>query len=656
MADVAEPRVITKVLQLRLRELRASGTVVELEDLPDVLFLVGETSDSSNIVHVLAHSTILKRECDYFREVLQSSSQERYCNEADYRGYSLKKDLPKSGFSDPCSSNFRSSEDKNNAGSQRNVPISSNADNSSNQPRLETNTSAGQCSKKQDAKSRTCSVTFAETISKIAEDRDRKTAPGGHNRNNEISYLPKEEDVENIDRSGRRSISIISASLDGGGSTLKNRARKATEIQKQLEQPKASGEELVESVRVLNARAPIRQRSQEHTKVNYVVIRRYSWIASNLYAILEWIYTHCCHIQIEELPSVYHIARQMIFTSLTSAIEEFCSVIYSRHAIESESKRKAILKLCVAADCQELRSVKCLCESLATFECKSEKSLCSFVLSSAFLPYRKNQFLNEGFCKVGGHSICVLKELESATKQKLGKNFDTAISYITLVRKSKMSEITNFCKASFHRLSKNRPKRPKMRHVVWRITVLENDIARSCYAFYKHASKESLETAEKAGHIYSHEKKEIFSLRIITGLMISTILQKALCKAVPQGLIVKEARGSGYYIKGPSYCTSVILYGDPLTILIAAKAIPMHMVGRTALRIRCPSETTFVKFLPAMVTFGVDLEADTIYLLKSLDSIVRILEFATGLSDTENCMPMSFEREMVELVEPTDPF
>jgi hypothetical protein len=126
-------------------------------------------------------------------------------------------------------------------------------------------------------------------------------------------------------------------------------------------------------------------------------------------------------------------------------------------------------------------------------------------------------------------------------------------------------------------------------------------------------------------------------------------------QSFPKELKVEQCRGSGYFIGGESHSNSFTLSGEPRHLLAAAKAIPETFIGRTSLQIRFPSKRTFVKIFSVAQRFGVDLEMNCIYLLKNMPKIIRALAFYIDTTDTP-FVPWDVPREIVELVEPCDPF
>ncbi|EFJ08902.1 hypothetical protein SELMODRAFT_428427 [Selaginella moellendorffii] len=401
------------------------------------------------------------------------------------------------------------------------------------------------------------------------------------------------------------------------------------------EEEAAHGEEAAERRPGVAAAAP-----EEEVEVQrYIVIEKLEWTAPVLHAILEWLYTRCCHIDVEHLWAVYEAADKMVLSSLSGAIRDYSSPHYLRYALDKEEDRKALLRLCSKARCAELGSLRVLCESLSRSPISS--SFC-MLLHTAAISYRRPSFLPEGLYTMLGHPVCCLKEAEPLEPLK---------PYITLVRESGCRFRRRKVAAASGGVAS-----AKMKDVEWRIMDLGSNAARCCHTLFRYSAEVSFEAATKAGMLVKPVRQETFSLRMVTGSMVSSIIKCALGKAIPAAeLKVKEERGSGYYIRGPSYCFSLLLQGEPSMILVGAKAIPHDMIGRAALRIRNPSERTFARFLPAMRSFGVDFEANTLYIIKPLHSIIRILEFVAGVS-REAFTPLEFERHVVEVVEATDPF
>ena len=148
-------------------------------------------------------------------------------------------------------------------------------------------------------------------------------------------------------------------------------------------------------------------------------------------------------------------------------------------------------------------------------------------------------------------------------------------------------------------------------------------------------------------------KEEGFKLQVIVKCKLGPILVKALKKEIKQGLTVKEERGSGPYIKGPSYCTSLVVEGDPIKLLLAASAMPQDMVGRSSLKITAPNLKTFCKLFHANHTFGVDLKSRSIVLVKPLYVLTKVLEFISKLNNDAYEEP-DIERTFIELIKPTN--
>lgn len=120
-------------------------------------------------------------------------------------------------------------------------------------------------------------------------------------------------------------------------------------------------------------------------------------------------------------------------------------------------------------------------------------------------------------------------------------------------------------------------------------------------------------------------------------------------------LRVSTARNMTYYIGGETHGHSLTITGDPRRILQAMKAIPKDMQGRTSLQFRAPSRTTFIKVFSVTRTLGIDLEKDTLYLLKNLKKLKLALEYLTDWSETA-FIPWNVPREFTELVVPSKPF
>jgi hypothetical protein len=110
-----------------------------------------------------------------------------------------------------------------------------------------------------------------------------------------------------------------------------------------------------------------------------------------------------------------------------------------------------------------------------------------------------------------------------------------------------------------------------------------------------------------------------------------------------------------YYIGGETHGHSFTITGEPRLILEAMKCIPKDMVGRMSLRFRSPCKTTFINVFSVTRTLGVELEKDTIYLLKNYKKLKLALEYFTRYSDTA-FIPWNVPREFTELVVPSKPF
>ncbi|KAL2628705.1 hypothetical protein R1flu_013391 [Riccia fluitans] len=170
------------------------------------------------------------------------------------------------------------------------------------------------------------------------------------------------------------------------------------------------------------------------------------------------------------------------------------------------------------------------------------------------------------------------------------------------------------------------------------------DIPLKNYVFYKHVTAVTCRPWAP----------EVFSVRMVVGLLICPVLFGALTKTFPE-LEIKAARGAGYYMGGETHGNSITLTGDPRFLLQACKSCPRHLIGRTVLRVASPSERTFVKLWASTNRFGVDLDTNVLYFLKPLIQIQKILEYWHEL-DLEAKFDVQMSREMVELVEPHDPF
>ncbi|KAG0557729.1 hypothetical protein KC19_11G152800 [Ceratodon purpureus] len=134
------------------------------------------------------------------------------------------------------------------------------------------------------------------------------------------------------------------------------------------------------------------------------------------------------------------------------------------------------------------------------------------------------------------------------------------------------------------------------------------------------------------------------------------VLYKSIKKTFPkEKLLIESNRGMSYYIGGETHGNSVTFTGHPLYILEAIKCIPLHLVGRVALRFRAPCHKTFLKIFSVSRTIGFDIEKDQIFLLKNFKKIKLALEYFVGLSD-KAFIPWDVPREFTELVVPSKPF
>lgn len=193
-------------------------------------------------------------------------------------------------------------------------------------------------------------------------------------------------------------------------------------------------------------------------------------------------------------------------------------------------------------------------------------------------------------------------------------------------------------------LEKTRNRDKAWKVIFFNFPDLQRDIPLKNYGFYKHVSAITCRPWAP----------EVFSLRMVVGLLICPVLYDALKKTFPE-LDIKASRGAGYYMGGETHGNSITLTGQPIFLLQACMACPRHMIGRTVLRVSSPSERTFLKLWTSTNRFGVDLETNVLYFLKPIIQIQKMLEFWFGL-DTNACFDVLTSREMVELVEPHDPF
>lgn len=188
---------------------------------------------------------------------------------------------------------------------------------------------------------------------------------------------------------------------------------------------------------------------------------------------------------------------------------------------------------------------------------------------------------------------------------------------------------------------------------LWKVIVLDDDEAGSLHAFFNYATACSLSnTSTLTWKDIEGMTREGYVLQVVVKCKLGPMLIEALKKEIKQGLAVREKRGSGPYIKGPSYCTSLEMEGDPTKLLLAAYAMPYDMVGRSSLRITAPNSKTFCSLFNANHTIGVDLQSRSIVLVKPLYVLTKVLEFITKLNDDAYEEPTT-ERTFVELIKPT---
>jgi hypothetical protein len=192
-------------------------------------------------------------------------------------------------------------------------------------------------------------------------------------------------------------------------------------------------------------------------------------------------------------------------------------------------------------------------------------------------------------------------------------------------------------------------EKTKNRVSAWKVyffnfTNIKQEIPLKNYIFYKHISALTMRPTGQ----------EEFNVRVVCGLLICPVLYKALVMAFPE-LDIVAGRGAGYFLGGESHGNNITMTGHPLYLLRACKSLPRHLIGRTVLRVSHPSEKTFVKLWSSTNRFGVDFECGVLYFLKPLIQIQKILEYWHDL-DMHASYPVTHPREMVELVEPHDPF
>ncbi|MCO5582728.1 hypothetical protein L7F22_036627 [Adiantum nelumboides] len=399
----------------------------------------------------------------------------------------------------------------------------------------------------------------------------------------------------------------------------------------------------------------------------YFIVKKLTWTAPVLIGIMEWLYMGMCHINVEDLFGLYDAAYRAVIMSLTWCIRRHSVAEYLNLALSHPLHCQHLLNLCLVADCVELSSLKGFCEALQALNGQPKIA----ILETKHLPgARSHDFLAEGFFVLDGHPLCVLKtskfnEFESPRDHELdhGELFaDGSVSptFLTFAR--------HLQPASWDYTGSSVCNRPKSldnsQEQAWKVVLLDDDPAGSFYAFFRYASVCSFRSLtkrgrasviKKIGRSRDREHVGLFKLQMITRFKVGSILVESLNNAIREGLVVREKRGSGSFIKGPNYCTSVVIKGDPWKVLIAAKAIPYDMVGRSALKIRVPRTKIFASLFHASHSFGVDLHSQSIVLVKPLYVLIKVLEFLTKVNSDAYEAP-STQRTFIELCQPTEPF
>ncbi|KAH7404467.1 hypothetical protein KP509_15G026800 [Ceratopteris richardii] len=415
-----------------------------------------------------------------------------------------------------------------------------------------------------------------------------------------------------------------------------------------------------------NTKESFVETDNEGYNFKYYVVKKLTWTIPVLAGIMEWVYLGTCHVNLEDLPHLYDAAYRAVLTSLTWSIRCHPMPDYLNVALASPFNCQHLLKLCSVADCMELTSLKAFSEALQ--QSRGQQKIA--ILETKDLPgTRAHDFLVEGFLVLEGHPLCVLKadkslELESPTECENGVCIEDTQKQGPVLTFERHTQSLDSISRNFASAQKKRPSKRRSPEQAWKVVLLDDDPAGSFYAFFKHASLCSLRNLIQKARtdiLKKSLRKEsvgpagLFKLQMITRFKVGSILVDAIRKAFRQGLTVKEKRGSGSFIKGPSYCTSIVIKGDPCLILMAAKAIPYDMIGRSALKIRVPNAKTFSSLFHASHTFGVDLNSQSIVLVKPLYVLIKVLEFVTKLNADAYEEP-STERTFIELCTRVEPF
>ncbi|BBN08069.1 hypothetical protein MPTK1_4g08600 [Marchantia polymorpha subsp. ruderalis] len=390
--------------------------------------------------------------------------------------------------------------------------------------------------------------------------------------------------------------------------------------------------------------------------VQYVIEKRH-WTPDILHAILEFIYTEVVHLHCEELPDVYAAANEILLSSLTDAIRLRPVIQYFRLAAVNEYNRVALLNLAKQLTSEadfnnyvnknaDFHDLKRLCEAFS-HDGPVEQRPYTLLFETAHVAFRDLPHVTPGLHDINGHMVLILKNPREGTR--LFEQHQEQDEYLTF--RKKLSDRRNEKPlvpldwlGQWPPLEKTRNRDKAWKVIFFNFPDLQRDIPLKNYGFYKHVSAITCRPWAP----------EVFSLRMVVGLLICPVLYDALKKTFPE-LDIKASRGAGYYMGGETHGNSITLTGQPIFLLQACMACPRHMIGRTVLRVSSPSERTFLKLWTSTNRFGVDLETNVLYFLKPIIQIQKMLEFWFGL-DTNACFDVLTSREMVELVEPHDPF
>ncbi|CAM6098686.1 unnamed protein product [Calypogeia fissa] len=387
------------------------------------------------------------------------------------------------------------------------------------------------------------------------------------------------------------------------------------------------------------------------------VIEKMHWTFDTLCALMEFIYTENLHASCVELPDVYKAANEILLSSLTDAIRLKPIVQYFRLAMVNEENRISLLdlshQLTTSADFEnyvnkneDFLDLKKLCEAFE-LEGPPDRRPYTLLLETGHIAFRNIPFVTQGLHAIEGQMVLILKDPREGTRlfeQNLEQN-----DYLTFQKKlsdqkggkpfSKMQWL-----GQWPAIERTRNREKAWKVFFFNFIQLKRDVPLKNYIFYKHLNSLTLRPSGK----------EEFNVRVVCGILICPVLFKALQLSFPE-LEIVAGRGAGYYLGGETHGNNITLTGHPLHLLRACKSLPRHLVGRTVLRVAHPSEKTFVRLFMSTNRFGVDLECGVMYFLKPLIQIQKILEYWHDL-DTHANYAVTHPREIVELVEPHDPF